>query len=287
MSSNSVQLADITIPKTSKVSEIVDFIRSYGVAVIPDYMNPSELKLIQAEFPKILTDEDKNYIHFVNYPVGKAVVVNLKKISNELYPAINRCFGSTFFSNIAKSYIGCPCHVNHGLYVTHEFRQNMEIAPTHFDKMWTLKFMLYVNDVGLDNGAFGVVPNTAKIARNRFRKMFVDNNLDVVDTRSPIYRKMNNSHIPGEIGPVVDIVGTAGTLIIFDTDTFHHAGVVKEGHERKILRAHSGPSIVYSHVFKKTRQWWRGEKCYSHFDERIDSLKEDAYKLKSRIKSYF
>ena len=34
------------------------------------------------------------------------------------------------------------------------------------------------------------------------------------------------------------VVGTAGTLFAFDTDTFHMGGVLKDGHERIVIRSH-------------------------------------------------
>lgn len=157
----------------------------------------------------------------------------------DIYPGITNLFNEPKLHKIAKEYIGSPCYVNHEMYVTHEFQPDIEIAPTHFDKTWTLKFMLYVNDVGLNEGCFNVVPKSAEVARRRFRGLYEDNNIDVIDIMKPIYCQMNNEYILGELGSVVDIEGAASTLIIFDTDTFHHAGSVKRGRERKILRAHS------------------------------------------------
>ena len=119
--------------------------------------------------------------------------------------------------------------------------------------------MLYVN-IGLKK-VVGVVPKSTSVARERFRKLYTDNKLSVVDIYSSTYRKMNNEAEP-DFPEVVDIKGQAGTLIIFDTDTFHHAGAIKNGHERKILRAHSGPEISYKEIPLKSRQWWRGERKY-------------------------
>lgn len=165
-------------------------------------------------------------------------------------------------SALAHRYIGGGHLFNYELYATHEFLPSIDVAPTHFDKLWTLKFMLYLNDVGPENAPFGVIPESAQVARDRFRQIFKKNNLQRLMMNDDRYQAMDNSSLSGTGGSVVDIVGPAGTLIVFDSDTFHHAGTVAEGAERMILRAHSGPAIAYASVRKGSQQWWRGERPF-------------------------
>ena len=35
------------------------------------------------------------------------------------------------------------------------------------------------------------------------------------------------------------VIGSAGDLVVFDTDTFHRGGLVEDGKERVVLRMHS------------------------------------------------
>lgn len=79
--SEEITVANITISNTWKVNEIVDFVREYGVSVIPDYLQVFSLSTIQEEFPKLIEDHEKNYVRPINYPAGRAVVVDRKKWS--------------------------------------------------------------------------------------------------------------------------------------------------------------------------------------------------------------
>ncbi len=100
----------------------------------------------------------------------------------------------------------------------------------HFDRIPTLKFMLYINDVSSENGAFELSPSTHHWIRRTFplpRPSYDD----------PEYFKKSRE-LPS---PITDnlrpIEGKAGTLIIFHTDTIHKQGAVASG-ECRIIRSH-------------------------------------------------
>jgi hypothetical protein len=100
----------------------------------------------------------------------------------------------------------------------------------HFDRINTLKFMLYINDLKHENGAFCLSSSSNNWVRNEF------SDLRPSHANKKYFAKTRGipSLIINNLKPVE---GNAGTLIIFNTDCVHHQGIVKKG-SCKILRAH-------------------------------------------------
>ncbi|MCG3202976.1 MAG: hypothetical protein NFCOHLIN_02863 [Gammaproteobacteria bacterium] len=265
---------DFTLRPDSSAVDVEKCVRRYGAVVLPGFACGKALEDLRREYRALLDDRDGRYIYKIDYEAGTAVSMMRKKVPNGAYPAIDRFFGDRRLMAVARRYIGYPCLVNYEIYATHEYRPEANIAPTHFDKLWTLKFMLYLNDVDRDNGAFGVIPESAPYARAAFRSVFDRERLKSLSMGDDRYQKIGNDQVPEGLGPVVDITAPAGTLIVFDTDTYHHAGTVAVGKERMILRGHCGPRIVYSRVRKGSRQWWRGERPFSMWDAFVDRVSE-------------
>lgn len=270
-----VTLKDFTVDPSFKLDEVDRSLRTYGAAVLPGWADAAMLTALRKEFEEVLGDHDSGYAYQINYAPGRAVSIMRDKLPKGRYPALTGFFEHPKMREMAEQYIGHPCLLNYEVYATHESKPAVSVAPAHFDKLWTLKYMLYLKDVNSSEDApFGIIPGSFKVARERFRAIFDDHNLTHLKMDDERYQSMNNSELPPGYGGVVDILGPAGTLIVFDTDTFHHAGSVTPGHERMILRGHSGPSVTYPQVRKGSRQWWRGEKAFTRMDAWKDSLAE-------------
>ena len=125
-----LNLQNITISKDLTVLEIVSFVREYGAAVLPNFIQTPQIEIVQNEFCELIEDVEKEYVRQISYPPGKAVVLDREKMDEATYPTINSIFNSSFMNEVAKEYIGLPCFVNHGMYVTHEFVPDIEIAPS-------------------------------------------------------------------------------------------------------------------------------------------------------------
>jgi len=103
----------------------------------------------------------------------------------------------------------------------------------HFDRIPVLKFMLYLNDMDEKNGAFTLSPSSHSWVKKEFplpRPPFMSTKYFKQTRQIP-------SVILQKLSPVC---GKAGTLIIFDTDTIHHQGLVFDG-ESRIIRFHFCP----------------------------------------------
>jgi hypothetical protein len=92
----------------------------------------------------------------------------------------------------------------------------------HFDldKPKWLKFLTYVNDVGVDNGPHCFIKKTHK------------NNAIPFSIRSKGYVRIDdlNNNIKNLLNNEIKIIGKAGTSIIEDTKGLHKGSVVKEGY---------------------------------------------------------
>tara|TARA_B100000941_G_C28124877_1_gene359925 strand:- start:151 stop:582 length:432 start_codon:yes stop_codon:yes gene_type:complete len=100
----------------------------------------------------------------------------------------------------------------------------------HFDKLPTLKFMLYVNNIDESNGSFCLSPGSHKWVDETFGKYRFFQ-------KSKQYNKISRE-IPKEIiDRLQPINGKAGTIIIFYTNCIHHQGIVEQ-ESCKIVRAH-------------------------------------------------
>ena len=267
-------LADFTVSTAFDAGEVVAAVQRYGAAVMPGLVPRAALEGLRREFREVLEERDESFVYVIDYAAGKAVSIMRSKLPPGRYARLAEFFGHPGMRAVADRYVGHPCLLNYEIYATHEFKPEVDVAPTHFDKLWTLKFMLYLDDVRDGNAPFGVVPGSGTVARQRFRDIFAKANLRTLAMSDERYQAMDNSDPDGNVGEVVDIVGPAGTLIAFDTDTFHHAASVAPGMERMILRGHSGPSVTYERVRKGSRQWWRGEKRYSRLDALMDRIAE-------------
>ena len=100
----------------------------------------------------------------------------------------------------------------------------------HFDRIPTLKFMLYINDISSENGAFELSPSTHHWIKRTFP-------LPRPSYDNPEYFKKTRELPKPIIDNLKPIEGKAGTLIIFHTDTIHNQGVVNNG-ECRIIRSH-------------------------------------------------
>lgn len=93
----------------------------------------------------------------------------------------------------------------------------------HFDKRRYLKIMVYLEDVGLKDGAFTTASVDAQLNEEKRKKINkVDENQFANLIDEPLKFKK--------------IIASAGDAIIFDTNCPHFATPVEKGGDRKVLR---------------------------------------------------
>ena len=128
----------------------------------------------------------------------------------------------------------------------------------HFDRIPTLKFMLYINDITVNNGAFELSASTHHWVKRNFplpRPSYDD---------FEYFKKTRKLPKP-IIENLKPIEGKAGTLIIFHTDTIHNQGIVNNG-ECRIIRSHFSKKEV---ILNKVNKF-----------EKLKNLLKNNFKLK-------
>ena len=125
------------------------------------------------------------------------------------------------------------------IYATYDDIHSRHSAQNpHFDRIPTLKFMLYVNSLTPLNGAFCLSRGSHHWTNNIYplpRQPF--NTPGFQETTRDIPKYILQRMKPVE--------GHAGTIIIFHTDCIHHQGLVTEG-SSQILRAHFRQTPSYN-----------------------------------------
>lgn len=174
------------------------------------------------------------------YEFGIAVKTGAWAHDRASHPQILDLFSSPWVEEITSNFIPAPFKCPGGIMMTHDFRSNCGIAPNgylHFDRTWSLKFLLYLTDCDRDSGAFECFPGTHRLGRKlRVRALAEASHYSEARNRLAV-------HYP-DLGyrddDAISLDGLAGTLIVVDTDIFHRGGVLrKDGRERLLIRSHT------------------------------------------------
>lgn len=177
------------------------------------------------------------------YPGGSLSIISSKKLHSEGTKALQN------YNQFCLALIPFISNRNYcldAIYSTVDTPQSNHIAQKpHFDRIPTLKFMLYVNDLTDDNGGFRLSPGSHHYVSREFPK-----------PRPPhgdlVYFEKTRQ-IPDYINKNLQTIsGFAGTVIIFDTDCIHHQGIVKNG-ICCIVRAHYRESTKRDRLLKSLR----------------------------------
>jgi hypothetical protein len=172
-----------------------------------------------------------------DYKFGKAVRIGSLEVNKIKNPAISKAFEHGELNKIRDAFLNGNCNFTE-IFLTHEFTNSKGVERNgylHFDRIWTFKYFYYLSDViTLDDGPLRVVPAShymgAKLRSGQFGKPYEQQNNRVEIDYPEIYEDIQDSIKP--------IFGKAGTLIIFNTDTFHMGGNVTSNNERKVCRLH-------------------------------------------------
>jgi len=97
----------------------------------------------------------------------------------------------------------------------------------HFDKRRLLKGMLYLTDVMEENGPIHFAEPISPLSIEKRRRALP------VNYKERLLNCVSNEEL---VSRPVPILGPAGTLIIFDTNNPHHAGLIKDGFSRLSIR---------------------------------------------------
>ena len=215
----------------------------FGYVIIDDFFSESDdlFKRLKSKHLMDLSlnnlDPDNNYLGgvcktFIDLLGGKETKKKFKNSTKKLNIeiALKELVTLPLIYETAKRFFHSD-NLTIDVFQTLDTPNSKHIAQEpHFDRIPTLKFMLYINNISSDNGAFELSVSTHHWVKRTF------------PLPRPAYDDLEYFKKSRELPkPIIDnlkpIEGKAGTLIIFHTDTIHNQGVVNNG-ECRIIRSH-------------------------------------------------
>jgi hypothetical protein len=172
-----------------------------------------------------------------DYKFGKSARIGSLETNRIKNPPIAKAFESKELNKIKDKVFNNSCNFTE-IFLTHEFTNSNGIERNgflHFDRIWTFKYFYYLSDVDtINDGPLHVVPASHYMGA-MLRTRQIGKPYEHQDNRIQINYPEIYDEIKENIKP---IFGKAGTLVIFNTDTFHMGGNVSGNNERKVCRLH-------------------------------------------------
>ena len=220
-----------TLSRTDSLQSMKDVIAEDGVFKIDNYLSGDTLKELHDDILHRCQTEAGHYEFGRNYRGEDLSTYHETDI-------VSRVFNTEWMRKLHDLYTGRPQTYGMNVFATHDYKYNGELARNgwlHFDRHWRFKFFIYLTDVDISNGAFSC----------SIGSRFAGEQLRNIAWQQPTYEDVKNRielDYPDllEKFPVTPVEGKAGTLIVFDTDTFHQGGKCEDGKERLIVRLHCG-----------------------------------------------
>lgn len=234
------------------VGPVITNLNSYGISLVKDFLDIETIKILRNRFYHWTNDDSKSVLRKTGHPTnanGQQVFVSPEKAAEIGEPELVNIFREGLIHEIAERFFSPhKFNLNPEILLTHLHPSPTPILPWHFDRMQSLKFWIYIEDATRDDGAFEYCPGTHW--EGRYRAAFH------MATGTAV-RDIPNDVPDHRIQNPVTLEAKAGDLIIFDPDGFHRGGVVKPGHERKVIRADTFPKNArkYSDL-PFTGGWW-------------------------------
>ncbi|MEU6492241.1 phytanoyl-CoA dioxygenase family protein [Streptomyces sp. NPDC046984] len=258
--SGRIPLSDLRLDLTSDnfAADALGRLREYGMFYCRGWLEEPVLESVRQEFelafsevrekdPAGLTDEGKVPVsRYGKTRTGAQLRFgNDAEFANRL-PASHEVFGQDWMADLAGSYLGIPCTLNRHIVLTDDFDPDQEIISHHFDEMNALKFYVPLDDIDRENGPFQAIPGTTEpTSRLRVAEWLRHEKFD--DVRQRVFEQHSEEVIHALYGQFKATLRSreltfqvpAGSLLVFDTDTIHRAGLLSPGRRRRIIRASS------------------------------------------------
>jgi hypothetical protein len=216
---------DWLLPADAEPRRIVDFVLGQGIAVLPNYIHDqTSLRHLRREALAAVgaSDLSYNFGQAARFP-GIPTMPNIAGVLNESH---------------LKEILKLSKKKLVETYITREYKADaMERnGYLHYDRLHTFKLFFYLSDVDERSGPFRAVMGThGQMREIRIAEWARTKDYAEIRNRPPIdFPELGYTEDDGD-----PVLGPAGTLIVFDTDTLHKGGLVEKGQQRLVLRTHS------------------------------------------------
>ena len=223
--------------------EITNCLSKYGIAVIDEFLDTNQLKKLRNECESLLNINDQDRIERNKSVMQK---ITLNKLDKQKFSSVYDLPQNEFFNFVAKDFFNPYPYQIPFAYIHKDINKIDFNGAWHQDPSTSVKFYFYLNDVGIENGAF---------------------KYNIGSHREGFYRMMYKRHIGDnfptfgipeeELLNVENIEATAGSLLIFNPIGAHSAGQIKEGLERFVIRLHFAPISPTSIIQRGWHRLWR------------------------------
>jgi hypothetical protein len=218
----------IQVAAAQDVATIMDRLEEHGIVLVPGYLDAATIEQAAREAGKLF-HQTPEWAHHEEYSVGQSVRMERCDIDPAAFPVMSSVFARPELEKIVGGFFGENYIFSRTIYAILDIvGSTTRVQELHYDKLRHLMSFIYVTDVTAACGPFHCVPGshlmTREIERENRERHIVPSDDDA--------RELD----PGLAGQAVQVLGEAGTLILFDSDIMHHAGIVEEG-ERLAIRS--------------------------------------------------
>lgn len=217
-------IQSITTPEN--IDKCLEVLKSDGCFIVDNFIEGEELTLLRDEVQRLCDNSSE-------YEFGSLYRGNALTTYDHNNP-IRKTFNRKWLSELNNAYGKGP--YGKSVIATHDYKSTDNWARQgwlHSDKQTSFKYFLYLTDIDKTCGALHLCPGSIEIASKLNKKLNSTNQYESKRKIEETYPDLVDQY------PPVAIEKPAGTLIVFDSDTWHKGGVVQEGKERLIIRLHS------------------------------------------------
>ena len=213
------------------IQEMCNVLISDGIFKVENYLSGETLQDLHDDIFSKCENEAGHYEFGRNYRGDGLSTFATNSIISQVYNV-------DWMKKLYEQYTGSMNGYGKNVFATHDYKFTGELARNgwlHFDRNWCLKFFIYLTDIDASCGAFSCSVGSRKKGQELRQQAWSVNNYDVVKNRIELdYPELM------DIYPCEPIEAKAGTLIVFDTHTFHKGGQVETGKQRLVVRLHCG-----------------------------------------------
>jgi len=218
------------LTKDTNIKKMSEIIKEEGVFIVENFIMGDDLKNLHDEVLELCKKEGGNYEFGRNYR-GPSI----DEFKNDSY--IKKTFNQKWLKSLDKEYRNTNKGFSSAIYATWDYKNDNGLARNgwlHFDRQNCLKYFIYLTDIDKTNGALNLSPKSRKKGEE-LRKTAWNESKDYNSVLNRI--ELNYPDLLEEY-PFFPIEYPAGTLIVFDTDTFHKGGLCETDKSRLIVRSH-------------------------------------------------